>query len=74
MVTLAKIKRDNCNEYCEYRITTFYINNKQVPRKFFHLVATYYFKKYSNGFYSRKINQGPGCFQIKYFSGNTKEE
>ena len=74
MVTLAKIKTDKCDEYSEYRITTFYVNKKQVPRNFFYLVSKYYDKKYLKGFYSRKIKQCPGYFQIKYFTGNIKEE
>lgn len=66
MTTLAKIKRCGANEYTEYVISEFYINNKRVTRKIFHLVSTYFYKKYLSGFYSREVKQTSGYLQIKY--------
>lgn len=66
MTTLAKIKRRGVNEYTEYVISEFYINSKRVTRKFFHLVSTYYYRKYLSGFYSREVKQTSGYLQIKY--------
>jgi len=66
MTTLAKIKRRGANEYTEYVISEFYINSKRVTRKFFHLVSTYYYRKYLSGFYSREVKQTSGYLQIKY--------
>lgn len=72
MVTLAKIKISGGNDFSEYTICNFYINSKQVPRKFYHLVSTYYRRKYSRGFYSREIKQTTGYFQVTYYSKKNK--
>lgn len=71
MTTLARMKRRGANEYTEYVISEFYVNKKRVTRKFFHLVSTYYFKKYLSGFYSREVKQTSGYLQIKYFGKKT---
>ena len=78
MVTMEYITRIENGEYSDCLISEFYVNNKEVSRRFFIKVMTYYSNKYSKGFYfqdvfqSRKIKRCSEYIRIKYYSKKDK--